>query len=162
MFTHTHARTHTHTRGWPVDQWTSSPALLHVLGFILHSLLSQPLLLLSSQRQQEKAQRLPLLWASSFTTTSPVQRLSVGHLAWPVHLYRCLWIETLSCFFFFPLSFDFSAACVHCKKRLKDYFLCFPLFLPFFSWFSLFPETVVMHCLRTYWIECKFNYSLFL
>lgn len=50
----THLHTNTATRGWSVDQWTSSPASLHMLGFILHSLLSQPLLLLSSQRQQER------------------------------------------------------------------------------------------------------------
>lgn len=142
MSVYTCLHTHTATRGWPVDQWTSSPASLHVLGFILHSLLSQRLLLLGSQRQQEKAQRLPLLWAFSFATTGPVQRLSVGHLAWPVHLYRCWWIETLS-FFFLG-----SAACVHSYKHLKNYFLC-PFFqlIFFVSW-----NTMVTHC---YWIECN-------
>lgn len=99
MSIYTHTQTHTHTRGhtWvasgPVDL-IPSPAAWSVSSSTPFS--PSRLLLLSSQRQQEKAQRLPLLWAFSFTTASAVQRLTMGHTAWPVHLYRCWWIETLS------------------------------------------------------------------
>lgn len=101
-FTHVYTpHSHTWVARGPVDL---IPSLVACAWFHppLPSL-SPPLLLLSSQRQQEKAQRLPLLWAFSFTTKSLVQRPSVGRLAWPVHLYRCLWIETLSWFLFLSL-----------------------------------------------------------
>lgn len=141
----THVCTDKATRGWPV-LWTSSPASLHVRGSVLHSLPSSPsLLLLSSQRQQETAQRLPLLWAFSFITPSPVQRLSMGHLAWPVHLYRCWWIETLSWLLF--LSFACPVGGVHNeeKNKTKHKWL---LSLSFLQLFFLCFLKLVKHCLR--------------
>lgn len=76
---------------------------------------------------------------------------------WP-DLSTCTDVDELRhCLDFF--SFAFSAACVHLnknKKNTKDFFLC-----PFLHWLSLFSETVVTQCLRSYWIGCNINYSLF-
>lgn len=140
-FTHVYTHTHRAARGWPEEQWTSSPALLHVFTLLLHSLPSRPLLLLSSQRQrQQKAQRLPLLQAFSFADCL--------WDTWP-DLSTCADVdESRHCLDFFFFSVLHFLLHVFLKKQLKDYFLC-----PSFSWFPL--------CVKRCW-RCNFNYSSFL
>lgn len=89
MSMNTFAQTRPHVGG----QWTSSPALLHVLSFILHALLPQPLLLLSSQRQRHKG-------CLCFEPSASLEVLSSDR-QWDMqpHLSTCTDVEELThCF----------------------------------------------------------------
>lgn len=122
MSIYTCLHTHTVTRGWSVAQWTSSPALLHVLSFILHSFLSQPLVaaqlpvaagagtkaafVLSLQRHYHEPCPATVSGTHSLTCP-PVQML----MNWDIVLISFLltWILCCMCSF---------------KKHLKDDLLC--------------------------------------
>lgn len=111
-----------------MDQWTSSPASLHVLEFILHSLLSQPLLLLSSQRQQERHKG-----CLCCEPAASLQQVPSSDCQWDTlpDLSTCTdVVELRHCvdFFFFSLTVLHSLLCVCSFKKHLDYSLC-PFFL---------------------------------
>lgn len=120
IYTCLHTHTHTAARGWAADLIPAACARPPL-----------PSLSLSAPSGSSKRHKGCFVVSLSFPSTSPVQQLSAGHLAWPVHLYRCWWIETLSCLFVFLVLH--SLLHVFIKKNLS---LSFSQSTLFVSWNS--------------------------